>query len=162
MSKPVSMLLRRITEFWAFISDYFLSNYSYDLPFFRSYLYYFLLLFIMDEYIIIEIIIFTFAINYFFNYIYNYSLLINYDDLLFYTWRMTASLVSSGESKTAVNSNALEWPITGFWTMMIATYNKRTKAKKWNAAVTVAVRIKVLKQHRIPHNEQHKKEKKYC
>ena len=84
----------------------------------------------MDEYIIIEIIIFTFAINYFFNYIYNYSLLINYDDLLFYTWRMTASLVSSGESKTAVNSNALEWPITGFWTMMIATYNKRTKVKK--------------------------------
>ena len=46
--------------------------------------------------------------------------------------------------------------------MMIATYNERTKAKKWNAAVTVAVRIKVLEQHRIPHNEQHKKEKKYC
>ena len=117
----------------------------------------------MDEYIIIEIIIFTFAILIIFLIIiYNYSLLINYDDLLFYTWRMTASLVSSGESKTAVNSNALEWPITGFWTMMIATYNKRTKAKKWNAAVTVAVIIKVLKQYRIPHNEQHKKEKKYC
>ena len=43
---------------------------------------------------------------------------------------MTASLVSSGDSKTAVNSNALEWPITSFWTMMIATYNKRTKVKK--------------------------------
>ena len=40
--------------------------------------------------------------------IYNYSLLINYDDLLFYTRRMTASLVSSGDSKTAVNSNTLE------------------------------------------------------
>ena len=40
--------------------------------------------------------------------IYNYSLLINYDDLLFYTRRMTASLVSLGDSKTAVNSNTLE------------------------------------------------------
>ena len=61
---------------------------------------------------------------------------------------MTASLVSSGESKTAVNSNAL-------------LHNKGTKIKKRDAAVTVAVIIKVLKQYRIPHNEQHKKEKKY-
>ena len=83
----------------------------------------------MDEYIIIEIIIFTFAINYFFNYIYNYSLLINYDDLLFYTWRMTASLVSSGESKTAVKSNASEWSMSSFWIMMIATYNKASKLR---------------------------------
>ena len=53
---------------------------------------------------------------------------------------MTASLVSSGESKTAVNSNAL-------------LHNKGTKIKKRDAAVTDAVSIKVLKQHRIPHNE---------
>ena len=61
--------------------------------------------------------------------IYNYSLLINYDDLLFYTRRMTASLVSSGDSKTAVNSNTLEWPMSSFWIMMIATYNKASKLR---------------------------------
>ena len=37
---------------------------------------------------------------------------------------MTASLVSSGDSKTAVNSNTLEWPMSSFYIMMIATYNK--------------------------------------
>ena len=147
---------------WAFISDYFLSNSSYDLPFFRPYLYYFLLLFIMDEYII-EIIMFTLSIFIIFLIIiYNYSLLINYDDLLFYTRRMTASLVSSGDSKTAVNSNTLsdQWAVFISWWLLHIIKHQHQEQR--NAAITVLASIKVLSQHRITHNERHSKNKKYC